>query len=248
MQYGAPVSSVDEIHVLRTMGFHFAEVALSNPTACRLWWESGITNNFSDGFFLIGHGPPVEEPFDDIAHLWNHYIPKLMKTIDTARMIEIKLLTIHMCVDSRNISSLVLAEKIRALGELTAYSKKNGVKICLENISETAASLETVLNAVPDLGLTLDIGHAQLFAETNSSFEIIEKLGHAVSHVHLHDNRGGQTPADDLHLPIGEGIVDFAGILGALINSGYNKTMTFELKHHELLTSLSRILDLIERT
>jgi hypothetical protein len=156
-----------EIDSLRKMGFHFAEIALSYPPACRLWWESGITNNFSDGFFLIGRGPTVEEPFDDIAHPWNHYIPKLMKTIDTARMIEIKLLTIHMCVDSRNISSLVLAEKIRALGELTAHSKKNGVKICLENVSESAEALKSVFNAVPDLELTLDIGHAELYAETN---------------------------------------------------------------------------------
>jgi sugar phosphate isomerase/epimerase len=57
-----------------------------------------------------------------------------------------------------------------------------------------------------------------------------------------------KTSGDDLHLPVGEGIVDFATILGALVNSGYNETLTFELKDHELLTSLSRILDLIERT
>jgi sugar phosphate isomerase/epimerase len=211
-----------------------------------LWWESGIKNHFTDGFFLIAHGPPVEEPFNDVTHLWHHYLPELMKTVDTACRMQIKLLTIHMCVDSRNISSLVLTEKIRALEELTAYAKKNGVKICLENVSESAEALKSVFNAVPDLGLTLDIGHAELYAETNSSFEIIEKLGHAICHVHLHDNYGGQTRADDLHLPIGEGIVEFATILNALIKSGYNKTMTFELKHHALLPSLKRVQDLIE--
>jgi hypothetical protein len=46
----------------------------------------------------------------------------------------------------------------------------------------------------------------------------------------LHDNRGGQSQADDLHLPIGVGTVDFAAILASLVRAGYDGTMTLEVE------------------
>jgi len=46
----------------------------------------------------------------------------------------------------------------------------------------------------------------------NESISIIEKFGKLIRHVHLHDNFGGQSQADGLHLPIGDGTVDFSAL------------------------------------
>jgi sugar phosphate isomerase/epimerase len=100
----------------------------------------------------------------------------------------------------------------------------------MENLSETAEDFEPVIDQVPDLGLTLDVGHANLGGSENKSIAIIEKFGRLIRHVHLHDNRGGQSKDDDLHLPIGTGTVDFPGIMAALLRAGYDGTMTLEVK------------------
>jgi len=235
--YGAPAKSVEDIDRLRRQGFDFAEIVIPNATARRQWWESGVKNDFTDGFFLIGHGPPVEEPYDDITHLWDHYLPNLMATVDTASRLLIGQLTIHMLMNSRLVSPLILVEKRRALKALVQYGQKSGVIVCLENLSESADELAALLNAVPDLRLTLDVGHAELSAVTNWSFGIIRRFGKQIRHVHLHDNRGGDIFADDLHLPVGEGTIDYPSVLGALIDSGYRRTMTLEVRPQDLLAS-----------
>ncbi|MCL4519387.1 MAG: sugar phosphate isomerase/epimerase [Thaumarchaeota archaeon] len=142
----------------------------------------------------------------------------------------IRSLNIHLSVDRRIVSSLVLTEKIRALKEIVEYGRKNSVAINMENLSETAEDLEPVLSEVPDLGLTLDVGHANLGGSENKSIAIIERFGKLIRHVHLHDNYGGNSSADDLHLPLGDGTVDFRAIMTSLMSAGYDGTLTLEVK------------------
>jgi sugar phosphate isomerase/epimerase len=229
MFFGAPVRSLDDITRLRRTGFNFGEIAMANAGARRLWWESGLINGGLGKFFLIAHGPLEGDP-NDAGVLWNRYIPNLMATVDTLNRMSIRSLNIHILMDRRIVSSLVLAEKVIALKEIVEYGRRNAVAVNLENLSETAEDFELVISAVPDLGLTLDVGHANLGASENKSSTIIEKFGKLIRHVHLHDNRGGQSQSDDLHLPIGDGTVDFRAIMASLMSAGYNGTMTLEVK------------------
>jgi sugar phosphate isomerase/epimerase len=246
MLFGAPASSVEDIDRLRSLGFDFAEIIIPNATARRVWWESGISNTFAEGFFLIAHGPPVEELYNDIHHLRNHYLPALLATIDTASRLKIEPLTVHLLMDSQHVSPLVLAEKRRALRELVDYGLKSGVTVCLENLSESADDLEAVMETVPDLRLTLDVAHAQLSTMVNRSFDIIRRLGQAIRHIHFSDNRGGDVFNDDLHLPIGKGIVEFPAILVALVHSGCTGTVSLEVKAEHLLESRNRIQQMLD--
>jgi len=209
-----------------------------------MWWESGLINGGMGKFFLMAHGP-LEDYSNDVGHLWNRYLPNLMATVDTLNRMFIRSLNIHLLMDTRVVSSLVLAEKKRALRELVEYGKKNSVDINLENLSETSEDLEQVLNEVPHLGLTLDVGHANLHDPVNESTSIIEKFGSLIRHVHLHDNLGGGTQADDLHLPIGDGMVDFAAIITSLRSIGYDGTMTLEVKPEFQMVSLTRIKNMV---
>ena len=137
MFFGAPARSLDDIARLRRTGFDFGEIAIANSGARRMWWESGVMNGGLGKFFLIGHGPLEGNP-NDSGNLWNRYIPSLMATVDTLNRMSIRSLNIHLSVDRRIVSNLVLAEKIRALKEIVKYGRRNSVAINLENLSETA--------------------------------------------------------------------------------------------------------------
>jgi sugar phosphate isomerase/epimerase len=229
MFFGAPARSLDDIARLRRTGFDFGEIAIANAGARRMWWESGVINGGLGKFFLMAHGPLEGDP-NDANSLWNRYIPNLMATVDTLNRMSIRSLNIHLLVDRRIVSSLVLTEKIRALKEIVEYGRRNYVAINIENLSETVDDIEPAMNEVPNLGLTLDVGHANLGGLGNKSIAIIEKFGKLIRHVHLHDNRGGQSQDDDLHLPIGDGTVDFRAIMTSLMNAGYEGTLTLEVK------------------
>jgi len=126
------------------------------------------------------------------------------------------------------------------------YGRDNGVLISIENLSETADDFASVLESIPDLGITLDVGHGQLLTQTNTSFGIMDKLMGSIKHLHFHDNRGGQGVKDDLHLPIGDGIVDFKGILKTLLQKGSSHTLTLELENKDLIESRAKVKALID--
>ncbi len=185
MFFGAPVRSLDDITRLRRTGFDFGEIAIANAGARRMWWESGVINGGMGKFFLLAHGPLEGNP-NDAGVLWNRYIPNLKATFDTLNRMSILSLNIHLLVDRRRVSNLVLTEKIRALKEIVEYGRRNSVSINLENLSETAEDLEPVIDEVSDLGLTLDVGHANLGGLENKSIAIIENFRWLIRHVHLH--------------------------------------------------------------
>jgi sugar phosphate isomerase/epimerase len=132
------------------------------------------------------------------------------------------------------------------LRELVEYAHRNDVVIGLENMTESASDLEPVIDAVPGLCLTLDLGHAQLGSQLNKSFEIMKRLGPAIRHLHVHDNRGGVGQKDDLHLPVDYGTVDFPLILKGLIDMDYHGTISLEMKPEGLFHSRDRIQTILE--
>src|SRR5436305_1888703 len=90
----------------------------------------------------------------------------------------------------------------------------------------SAAQLGDILDRLPEIGLHLDIGHANLQVPHNTTEEILAAHGHRLKHVHLHDNRGGH---HDLHLPLGTGTVDVRRSIQALHRCGYDGTITLEV-------------------
>jgi sugar phosphate isomerase/epimerase len=52
--------------------------------------------------------------------------------------------------------------------------------------------------------------------EVDTSVGFIERYPERIGHVHVHDNKGGDSALDDLHLVPGEGIIDFDRIFERL--------------------------------
>lgn len=140
-----------------------------------------------------------------------------------------------------------IARNLDTIRELMGHASKRGVGLMVENLPgdyNSAPQLADLLDPVPELGLHLDIGHANLQVPYNTTGEILAAHGKRLRHVHLHDNKGGHA---DLHLPLGTGTVDLRGSIQALQKCGYDSTITLEVftpdRHH-----LTYSRDLLRRT
>src|SRR5207248_4992164 len=101
--------------------------------------------------------------------------------------------------------------------------------LMIENLPgdfNSAPQLGELLEPVPEVGLHLDIGHANLQVPHNTTEEILAVYGSRLRHVHLHDNKGGHA---DLHMPLGSGTVDTTRAVRALQRCGYDGTITLEV-------------------
>jgi sugar phosphate isomerase/epimerase len=99
----------------------------------------------------------------------------------------------------------------------------------LENLPgdfNTVEQLAPLLDPFPEIGLHLDIGHANLQVVRSTADDLIAAYGRRLRHAHLHDNKGG---AADLHLPLGAGTIDIEGHVRALKQCGYDGTITLEV-------------------
>jgi sugar phosphate isomerase/epimerase len=127
-------------------------------------------------------------------------------------------------------------KNIATMSELLPYARERGVGLMMENLPgdfNTAQQLGELLNPLPELGLHLDIGHANLQVVQSTVDELLAAYGSRLRHVHLHDNKGGSA---DLHLPLGTGSVDVRAAVRALKGVGYDGTITLEVftpdRHH----------------
>jgi sugar phosphate isomerase/epimerase len=132
--------------------------------------------------------------------------------------------------------SFYIQQNLRTFEELFPEAERCGIGLMIENLPgdyNSAPQLGELLDAMPQLGLHLDIGHANLIVPQNTTGEILHAYGNRLKHVHLHDNKGGHA---DLHLPLGTGTVDLPQTLRAVQESGYDGTITLEVftpdRHH----------------
>jgi sugar phosphate isomerase/epimerase len=122
-----------------------------------------------------------------------------------------------------------IKQNLRSFEELLVDARRLGIGVMIENLPgdyNSAPQLGELLDPIPELGLHLDIGHANLQVPFNTTEEILTKYGPRLRHVHLHDNKGGFA---DLHLPLGSGTVDVRAAIRALKRAGYDGTITLEV-------------------
>ena len=241
---GGTARSPDDVRRLKQLGLQFAEIPIVDPDkfAGSIGEYRALKKN-SDIYYLC-HGPREGDP-NDIGTLENTYLPKLMQILTIMPELDMRLLTVHLWLDPRFVNPELITHKIGLLGRLIDRAKEMGITVCLENLSETASHMAEIFRALPDLGLTLDLGHAQLLTENNTAFGFLDRYPDRIKHVHIHDNRGGNSSSDDLHLLVGEGIVDFERAFQRLNEIGYRKTITLELRPAEIVRNLGSVKQLL---
>jgi sugar phosphate isomerase/epimerase len=240
MQIGGTARRPEDVWELHRMGLQFVEIPVADPDL----FEQHIVDYQKaleeTGVASLCHGPREGDP-NNVDTLETVYLPKLLKTLSIMPQLNMRLLTIHLWVDPRFVSPDIIAHKVEFLKRLLNRADASGIRVCIENLSENATHLSRIFEVLPSLNLTLDLGHAQLLTAQNTSFGFMERFPERVQHIHLHDNLGGTSVKDDLHLPVGKGIIDFDGIFKKLSLIGYNRTMTLELRPEEIRENLDTV-------
>lgn len=226
---GGRAHTMQEVREVIKLGYPFIEISLDSPEAVSARLPELLEMKDMGGVSYLAHYPNEDNPFD-VAVLRERFLPRIKALIDFSDTLGIHKATMHFWIDKRWAPPGLIPKKLELLEEIVAYASGVGTVICIENLSERYESFQTAFTMIPDLRMTLDIGHAQLLARENTSYGFIEHCMEKIAHVHVHDNCGGTSVKDDLHLALGEGTVDFGTILSSLVDRGYDSTITMEVK------------------
>ena len=241
---GGTARSPEEVMSLYDLGLQFAEIPISHPSKFMPLVPIYESLQKELGLYYLCHGPKEGDP-NDVETLNQVYLPKVIELFPIMQNLSMQLLTIHLWLDQRFVRKESLLSKLSILKRIVEKAAEYQVTVCIENLSEEASDMEPAFREIPSLRMTLDLGHGELLCEKNRSLGFIEKHSDRIKHVHLHDNRGGNSHTDDLHLPPGEGVIDFKELFEALRRIHYDHTVTLELKPHEIKKCLAYVNELV---
>jgi len=241
---GGTARNPEDVEALHNLKLIFSEIPISNVINFNKNINEFIKVKDKTGLYYLCHGPREGNP-NNIDSLKRDYLPHVLEILEIMSILNMSLLTLHLWIDRRFVKATVIDFKIELLRKIIDKAREKRIIICLENLSENWHDLNIAFDNLPLLNLTLDVGHGQLLGEENTSFNIIKRYPDRIKHIHIHDNLGGNTPENDLHLPPGKGIVDFKNIFNSLSNIGYRGTATLELKPVEIRSCLGFIKKLL---
>lgn len=258
MRYGAmnfPVLPVlEEIDAIARMGFDYLEMAMDAPMA----HYSVIAANKTaivhalkaNGLGLICHMPTFVSTADLTESIRQASVTEMRRSLEMAFELEAAKIVLHPSM-AAGLGAFV-ADRIKAyahdfLAEMVEAAQRMRLTICLENmfprymLGVEPADLEEIFTAFPSLQLTLDTGHAHIDDRGEGRMDqLVERFGGRIGHLHFSDNHGKR----DEHLAVGQGTVDFAGLVRRLTAIGYDDTLTLEIfdqDRQKLVDSRDRI-------
>ncbi|HWQ53862.1 MAG TPA: sugar phosphate isomerase/epimerase family protein [Bryobacteraceae bacterium] len=228
-----PVNSVlDEIAWMAEMGMEFLDLTLEPPTAAAWKVDPDAIRTALDRHRMqvVGHTAyylPIGSAFEEVRL---GAVTELRRCMEVFSRVGAKMMNIHPDrYTPMHDRAFSIKRNLASLRELLEHSTRLGVGLMVENLPgdfNNARQLSELLDPLPEIGLHLDIGHANLKVPSNTTGEILAAYGDRLCHVHLHDNKGGN---DDLHLPLGAGNLDLPGAMRSLHASGYDGTITLEV-------------------
>ena len=226
-----------EIEVLAGLGFDYLELCLDPPKAYPPALDAHEVKRTAEAAglpILVGHLPTFVWLADIYPGIREASRLEVERALTFLAEIEVKKAVLHpgywtglmttmpdMGKDLAEESLVMILEKARELG----------VVICLENMFPKTGHMfkpeefSDILGRLPDLMMTVDLGHANIGGPRDRVQKMIEAGGSKIRHVHISDNRG----RDDEHLPLGVGRLDLKRSIAALKKIGYGDTATLEV-------------------
>lgn len=231
----------EEIARIGDLGLQFIDLTLEPPAAASWNVDAKAIRAVLERNRLpvVGHTAWYLPMASAIPEIRNAAIAELRRCLEKFSDVGAKWMNIH---PDRHTPwhnrQFYIERNLESLRELLPDARKLGVGLMIENLPgdyNSAPQLGELLDPIPELGLHLDIGHANLQVPYNTTAEILAAYGLRLRHVHLHDNKGGHA---DLHLPLGTGTVDLRSSVQALQSHGYDGPITLEVftpdTHHVL--------------
>ena len=223
---------LEEMAWMADMGLEFIDLTLEPPGSAAWEVDTKAIRAALDRYRLavVGHTAfylPMASAFEEVRR---GAVTELKRCIDVFAEMRVPWMNLH--PDSYTPMydrSFYIGRNLESISELIEYAQGTGVGLMIENLPgafNSARQLAELLDPLPELGLHLDIGHANLQVPRNTTDEILAAYGPRLRHVHLHDNKGGK---EDLHMPLGTGTVELRPAVRALQDCGYDNTITLEV-------------------
>jgi sugar phosphate isomerase/epimerase len=221
-----------EIAWMADLGMEFIDLTLEPPGAASWEVEPRKIRAVLDRYKMpvVGHTAWYIPMASSIPEIRNAAVAELRRCLYVFAEVGAKWMNMH---PDRHTPwyprRFFIEQNLRSFHELMPDVEKSGVGLMIENLPgdyNSAEQLGELLNPMPELGLHLDIGHANLQVPFNTTEQILANFGKRLRHVHLHDNKGGHA---DLHLPLGTGSVDVRAAVKGLQGCGYDGTITLEV-------------------
>lgn len=130
-------------------------------------------------------------------------------------------------------------EEIDRLRQRLAASNVAGIRLSLKTetgrLTEDPRTAVEICQAIPGLGLTLDLSHYISGKFANQRYEQVYPYAY---HVHLRDSS-----RTDLQVPVGLGEIDYGKVIAQLKRCDYNRALSVEILP-ELLKGADRALEM----
>src|SRR3954447_19406152 len=223
---------VDEINWMAEMGMEFLDLTLEPPGTASWNLKTREIRDVLERYRMpaVGHTAWYLPMASAIPEVRAGAVAELRRCLYAFAEIGARWMNIHPDRHTpRHPRSFFIDGNYSSLHQLLPDAQKTEVGLMIENLPgdyNSAPQLGDLLDRIPELGLHLDIGHANLQVPHNTTEEILRAYGNRLKQVHLHDNFGGHA---DLHLPLGTGTVDLRRSMEALQACSYDGTITLEV-------------------
>src|SRR5215472_6940587 len=223
---------LSEIEWMASMDLDFVDLTLEPPCASVDKIDLRAVRSALDdsGMTIVGHTAyylPLCSPFESIRQAC---VEELKRCVAVFAELGAKWMNLHPDrIAPMHDRKFIIEKNLQSLRELYVEARRFGVGLMIENLPgtfNTVMQLSELMDPLPELGLHLDIGHANLQTDRNTTADLLVAYGSRLRHVHLHDNKGGDA---DLYLPLGAGNIEVSHYIYLLQAIGYDGTITLEV-------------------
>ena len=193
-------------------------------------WQEFLSDLYKPDYprALSIHGPCIGINLADKRHI--HYLDYYEQMLGHAAQWQAEFVVVHTNEGYAGEPAAVRSLIYDRLDRIIRLAGQYKVNIVLENVGlQTKQNLlfdwpdyQRLLQDFSQAGALIDTGHAQVNGWPLS--EVVLKLGSRLTACHLHDNDGKA----DLHLPIGEGNIEWAPFFAAVRQAAPETRLVFE--------------------
>ena len=180
----------------------------------------------------------IHSPFIGVNNLWlgneegDRLCASLIDCVRDCARHGIPVMVIHPYIGFNFDQYIPTDAGLENFGKIIAEAEHLGVRLGFENV-EGEPFLEAIMKTFrssPALGFCLDTGHELCY---NLGKDMLALYGDKLCHTHFNDNLGSLgeviTHLDDYHFTMGDGIVDWKGVMTRIRKTGYSGIIMCEL-------------------
>lgn len=229
------ISTADQIKMIKEIGFG-AFFTGWNPERQAIWAEAAAKH----GMIYQSIHSPFSGKYK-VSHMWKEgedgvFVTNgLIECVKECARCGIPVMVIHPFIGFKEHTPTQVG--LDNYARVIEAADKLGVKLGFENVEgeEYLAALMKEFWDAPSCGFCLDTGHEQCY---NGGKDMMALYGEKLCHTHFNDNLGIFLPPDapientwhnDLHLTMGDGIVDWKGVMDRIDASPYSGPLICEL-------------------